>query len=59
MASAHARKSKAGEVTGWPAKWRLGGGRSAPWQTETFDDETSAGVFCDAVNDNAQQWPPG
>lgn len=59
MASAHARKNKAGEVTSWQVKWRLGGGRSADWQTESFDDETSAGVFRDAVNEAGQLWPAG
>lgn len=63
MASVHARKNKAGEVTSWQVKWRLGGGRSAPWQTETFDpgDEGKefANVFCDAVNEAGQQWPLG
>lgn len=59
MASVHARKNKAGEVTSYQVKWRLGGARSAPWQTETFDDEPSAEVFKDAVNTNCQQWPPG
>jgi integrase len=59
MASVHARKNKAGNVTSWQVKWRLGGGRTAPWQTESFDDEDSAGVFRDAVDENRQQWPPG
>ncbi|MFC8332817.1 tyrosine-type recombinase/integrase [Streptomyces olivaceus] len=63
MASVHARKNKAGEVTSHQVKWRLGGGRTAPWQTETFDPDddgkTAAEVFRTAVNENHQQWPPG
>ncbi|MFD5788670.1 tyrosine-type recombinase/integrase [Streptomyces sp. NPDC127037] len=59
MASVHSRKNKAGEVSSYQVKWRLGGGRDAPWQTEKFDDEPSAEVFRDAVNEHGQQWPPG
>ncbi len=59
MASVVARRNKDGDVTSHQVKWRLGGARGAPWQTEGFDDEDSAGVFRDAVNDNGQQWPPG
>ncbi|WP_241965842.1 tyrosine-type recombinase/integrase [Streptomyces sp. 111WW2] len=44
-------------------KWRLGGGRTAPWQSERFpaDDEGAAAaeIFCQAVNEHGQQWPPG
>ncbi|MEW2222099.1 hypothetical protein AB0939_22885 [Streptomyces sp. NPDC006990] len=40
-------------------KWRLGGVRSGPWQTERFDDEDSATVFKEAVDEAGQQWPPG
>lgn len=59
MASVHGRKNKVGEVTSWQVKWRLGGRRSGDWQTESFTDETSAGVFRDAVNEAEQQWPAG
>ncbi|WP_405759547.1 site-specific integrase [Streptomyces sp. NBC_01420] len=59
MASVHSRKNKAGEITSYQVKWRLGGGREAPVQTERFDDEPSAEVFKDAVNEHQQQWPPG
>jgi integrase len=59
MASVHPRKSKAGEITCYQVKWRLGGGATAPWQTEKFDDDTSATIFKEAVNEAGQQWPPG
>ncbi|MFJ6014544.1 tyrosine-type recombinase/integrase [Streptomyces sp. NPDC092952] len=59
MASVVPRKNKAGEITSYQVKWRLGGGAKADWQTERFDDEDAATVFKDAVDDNGQQWPPG
>ncbi|MBK3625449.1 site-specific integrase [Streptomyces sp. MBT49] len=59
MASVVARKNKRGEVTSYQVKWRLGGARTAPWQTEAFEDEPSAVVFRDAVNGAGQEWPPG
>jgi hypothetical protein len=31
----------------------------APFQTERFDDEDSAGIFKQAVDEAGQQWPPG
>ncbi|MGW3952566.1 hypothetical protein ACWEKM_16940 [Streptomyces sp. NPDC004752] len=48
-----------GMVASYRAKWRLGGGRTAPRQNERFDDETSAEVFRDAVDEHGQRWPPG
>ncbi|MFI9026393.1 tyrosine-type recombinase/integrase [Streptomyces sp. NPDC053560] len=59
MAYIATRKNKAGEVTSYQVKWRLNGSRSAPQQSERFDDEDSAKVFRAAVDDNGQQWPPG
>lgn len=63
MASVHARKNKAGEVTSYQVKWRLGGGREAPGQTERFpgtdEGREAAEVFKEAVNAAGQQWPPG
>ncbi|MER7814099.1 site-specific integrase [Streptomyces sp. NPDC096153] len=59
MASVHARKNRAGEVTSYQVKWRDGGSRTGANQSETFDDETSAEVFKDAVNEAGQHWPPG
>lgn len=52
-------KNKAGEVTNYRVRWRLGGSRSGAGQDERFDEEDDAIVFRDAVNDNAQQWPLG
>ncbi|MET7722967.1 tyrosine-type recombinase/integrase [Streptomyces mirabilis] len=59
MAYVAKRNNADGAVTSYQVKWRLGGARTAPWQNERFDDEDSADVFCKAVNDNGQQWPPG
>ncbi|MFD9952494.1 tyrosine-type recombinase/integrase [[Kitasatospora] papulosa] len=59
MASIVRRKNAAGDITSYQVKWRDGGARTAGWQSETFDDETAAGVFRDAVNDCGQHWPPG
>ncbi|MGW2071364.1 tyrosine-type recombinase/integrase [Streptomyces sp. NPDC001953] len=59
MASVVARKNKAGAIISYQVKWRLGGGREAPWQTERFDDVDSADIFKTAVNEHGQQWPPG
>ncbi|MBC9729886.1 site-specific integrase [Streptomyces sp. TRM68367] len=59
MASVVARKNKAGEITSYQVKWRLGGSASADWQTERFDDEDSATVFKEAVDEAGQLWPPG
>ncbi|WP_243740740.1 hypothetical protein [Streptomyces sp. 8K308] len=55
MASIVARKNKAGEITSWQVKWREGG----DWQTERFDDESSAELFRQAVEDNGNRWPLG
>ncbi|WP_030747703.1 site-specific integrase [Streptomyces sp. NRRL F-5135] len=59
MASVVPRKDKFGQVVSYQVKWRLGGGRTAPWQTERFDDEIAAEVFKGAVTEAGQQWPPG
>ncbi|WP_432001534.1 tyrosine-type recombinase/integrase [Streptomyces sioyaensis] len=59
MAYVKARQNAQGRITSFQVKWRLGGGRSAPQQVERFDDEESAEVFKDAVNEAGQQWPPG
>ncbi|SCZ17150.1 hypothetical protein SAMN02745898_1235 [Streptomyces sp. 136MFCol5.1] len=40
-------------------KWKDGGTRSDRWQSERFDDEDSAKVFKDAVDEAGQHWPPG
>ncbi|MFJ5038030.1 tyrosine-type recombinase/integrase [Streptomyces parvulus] len=63
MASVVTRRNKAGEITSYQVKWRLGGSRSAPGQTERFtpDDEgrDAAELFRQAVNEAGQQWPLG
>ncbi|MEZ7004968.1 tyrosine-type recombinase/integrase [Streptomyces sp. AD55] len=63
MAYVQAVKSHDGRITSNRVKWRLGGARDGEWQTERFpgDDEgaEAAKVFCEAVNEHGQQWPPG
>lgn len=59
MASVQPREGKAGEIVSYHVKWRLGGARSGPWRTERFDDDVSAGVFREAVDEAGQQWAPG
>jgi integrase len=59
MASVHPRKNRAGEITSYQVKWRLGGGRNGDWQTESFKEEPAAELFKDAVDEAGQQWPPG
>jgi integrase len=63
MAYVANRKNGDGVVTSHQVKWRLGGARDGDWQTERFDatDEghEAAKIFCQAVNEHGQQWPPG
>jgi integrase len=63
MAYIQETKNKNGEVTSLRVKWRAGGARNGEWQGERFAaDEAgqeAAKVFCDAVNECGQQWPPG
>ncbi|MFE9319144.1 tyrosine-type recombinase/integrase [Streptomyces albidoflavus] len=59
MAYVKARKNRSGDVTGYMVRWREGGSRAGAAQYEAFEDEPSAEVFRDAVNDAGQQWPPG
>lgn len=59
MAYVQPLKNKAQEVTSYRVKWRLGGARDGEWQGENFPDKESATLFKDAVNEHAQQWPPG
>jgi integrase len=55
--------NKDGVVTSYRVRWRLGGSRDGDWQAERFDGDEAgaeaAEVFCQAVNENHQQWPPG
>ncbi|MGJ5693723.1 tyrosine-type recombinase/integrase, partial [Streptomyces pratensis] len=59
MAYVQARKNRSGDVTGYMVRWREGGSRAGAAQYEAFEDEPSAEVFRDAVNDAGQHWPPG
>ncbi|MFF5968148.1 tyrosine-type recombinase/integrase [Streptomyces collinus] len=63
MAYVKAMKNKSGELTSHRVIWRLGGSRTGAPQAERFDptDEgrEAAELFCEAVNENGQQWPPG
>ncbi|PWI16076.1 site-specific integrase [Streptomyces sp. Act143] len=63
MAYVKAMENKDGVVTSHRVKWRLGGARNGMWQSELFDGDEAgaeaARVFCQAVNDNGQQWPLG
>lgn len=61
MASVHARKNRAGEITSYQVKWRDGGGRNGSSQSEKFpaDDPEAAEIFAQAVNEAGQRWPAG
>ncbi|MET7526819.1 hypothetical protein [Streptomyces sp900116325] len=59
MVNVAARRNKAGEVSSYQVRWREGGVRTGEQQTERFDDEDSAIVFRDAVDEAGQHWPPG
>ncbi|WP_433856750.1 tyrosine-type recombinase/integrase [Streptomyces kronopolitis] len=59
MAYVQALTNKAGQVTSYRVRWRTGGRRDGGSQSERFDDEPSAQVFSDAVDDAGQQWPAG
>ncbi|MEW2568429.1 site-specific integrase [Streptomyces sp. NPDC047070] len=59
MAYVQPLKNKALEITSYRVRWRLGGARDGEWQHERFEDEASAEIFRDAVNEGGQQWPPG
>lgn len=58
MASVVTRKHKSGECT-FKVQWLLGGGRGAPWQSETFQDHRAALKFQSLVDANGQRWPEG
>ncbi|MFZ3595127.1 tyrosine-type recombinase/integrase [Streptomyces sp. BH104] len=59
MAYVQALKNKHGQITSYRVRWRTGGKRGGDPQGERFDDETSAGVFKDAVDEAGQHWPAG
>ncbi|MFC8276235.1 tyrosine-type recombinase/integrase [Streptomyces sp. NPDC057271] len=65
MASVHARKNRAGEITSYQVKWRDAGRRSGDpqWATEKFDGDdkgkSAADLFKEAVDEAGQRWPAG
>lgn len=63
MAYVKAMKNKDEVLTSHRVRWRLGGARDGEWQSELFDGDEAgaeaARVFCEAVNECGQQWPPG
>ncbi|MDI9836203.1 site-specific integrase [Streptomyces sp. KAU_LT] len=63
MAYVKRMTGKDGSVTSYRVRWRLGGARDGAWQSERFEGDEAgaeaAEVFCQAVNDAGQQWPPG
>lgn len=58
MASLIARKRADGS-TAYRVQWHLGGGRAAPWQSETFDDRKQALKFQAMVEAHHHYWPDG
>ncbi|MFG2225336.1 tyrosine-type recombinase/integrase [Streptomyces sp. NPDC048644] len=58
MASIVERPKKSGDST-FQVKWREGGGRTAPGQSEKFGDLESAETFKELVDAHGQHWPPG
>ncbi|OMI33559.1 hypothetical protein [Streptomyces sparsogenes] len=51
MAYVTPRRNSAGQITSYQVKWNIGGKRAAGQGTELFDDEESAEVFKQAVNE--------
>jgi integrase len=58
MASIVERPKSDGTTT-FQVKWRDGGGRTDPTQTEKFGDRQSAEQFKRLVDAHGQHWPPG
>ncbi len=58
MASIVERPKKGGTIT-YQVKWRKGGARGAPGQSEKFSDPESAKTFKKLVDAHGQHWPPG
>jgi integrase len=58
MASIVNRRRK-DDTIGYKVQWRLGGSRSGPWQSETFDDRRAAAKFQVQVEANGHRWPDG
>lgn len=59
MASVHPRTTRDGSITSYQVRFRLGGGRAAPVQTETFDEQDQAAEFKRLVDEAGQRWPVG
>lgn len=59
MASVHPRSARDGSITSYQTRFRLGGGRKDPVQTETFDEEAQAEEFKRLVDEAGQRWPVG
>lgn len=57
MASIVERTNKTGST--FHVRWREGGGRGAPWQSEKFGDPDDADQFKKLVDAHGQHWPPG
>jgi integrase len=58
MASIRERQRK-DNTTAYVVRWRTGGARTAPEQSEKFNDPKRAEVFRDLVDLAGQQWPEG
>ncbi|MFI7315205.1 tyrosine-type recombinase/integrase [Streptomyces hygroscopicus] len=58
MASIVERPKADGTIT-YQVKWREGGGRTDPGQSEKFGDPGSAEQFKKLVDAHGQHWPPG
>lgn len=52
-----------GDITSYRVRWRKGGARKAPGESERFDPDEAgleaAELFCAAVNEAGQNWPAG
>lgn len=58
MATISERPKTDGSIT-YQVRWREGGARNAPVQTENFGDPDAAETFKQLVNLHGQHWPPG
>jgi integrase len=58
MATLVTRPRRDGSIA-YKVQWRLGGGRDAPWQSETFDDRREALRFQGLVESHGHLWPTG
>ncbi|MFI2434754.1 tyrosine-type recombinase/integrase [Streptomyces sp. NPDC018693] len=63
MAYVKPMKNKDGVVTSYRVRWRKGGARNGRGESERFDGDEAgleaAELFCEAVNQAGQDWPPG